>query len=479
MPSPYFVTSGSNSYRRKTYSSRRPPVIADPGSLRAFDLSPTPTVGSGDSITISRPPSPGSGQPFRLRSILPGPGSKGYRSAPVSRRASYSTSLQLERLPQNVPTDNILAALVSQAFPAGDDEEEEGEEGKVGRGSDEGSSTFVTVISETDGQSYYYNPSQIIGDRETRSGTIAFLGRSVKDPTDKVAIKRLPPSSTTDPEGSISCETQALFGPRGGGEVAALKRLGLLRGKAHDPVSDGQVLIVDWVEGFTPKELVDAGYVADAWQLRRLADQARRQVTQQIHRRGLVHNNIHAGNIRIDVCPSRNIWQRIKKKVFSSFCEEPGSSEDLSISRSMSHRSTGCHSLPLQEEHLTPRPSSSSSSSASVFTTKSSSSVFFRARSIFGRSTPSSSPSTKKQKASPSADTMGKKWRFRIRFLDFSMARLVDDLAPGEVRIARATDREQAFESIWMQRQRLPTFLPSPQQPSNPSRHSMSSSSSS
>ncbi|RKP15463.1 hypothetical protein BJ684DRAFT_18204 [Piptocephalis cylindrospora] len=459
MPTPYFTSSGSNSYRRKTYSSRRAPVIADPGSLRAFDLSPTPTVGSGDSITISRPPSPGSVQPFRLRSILPGPGSKGYRSAPVSRRASYSTAVQLDRLPQNVPTDNILAALISQAFPPDQqDDLEEGEDADgEGRESGEGSgSTFVTLVSETDGQSYYYNPSQPLGDREVSSSLI-FLGRSVKDPTNKVAIKRL--SMPTETPGAAT-ETQEIFGPRGGGEIAALERLGFLRGKGHDPVSDGPVLILDWVEGFTPKELVDAGYVADAWQLRRLADQTRRQVTRQIHRRGLVHNDIHPGNIRIDVCPSRSIWQRVKRKVFSSFCEDPGTTEDLSLSRAASRRSTGCHSLPPQEANLTGSSSIRSTGSTA-------SSFFFRTKSIFGRSTASS---TKKQ--NDISSNAGKKWRFRIRFLDFAMARLVEDLAPGEVRIARATDRKHAFESIWDQRQRLPTFLPS-RQPARSSRASM------
>ena len=112
---------------------------------------------------------------------------------------------------------------------------------------------------------YEYNPKESINEAG-EFGTV-YLGVNPLNPTDRIAIKCFHDDEKKREERLLQ---DGVYGHRAGDEEACLKLAGLYRGKSVD--SDGRELIImDWVDGISPRDVVDAGYITTLKQLERLA----------------------------------------------------------------------------------------------------------------------------------------------------------------------------------------------------------------
>ncbi|RKP24098.1 hypothetical protein SYNPS1DRAFT_30136 [Syncephalis pseudoplumigaleata] len=325
--------------------------------------------------------------------------------------------------------------------------------------SDDAQARFLKVA---DGLTFRYHPNQPLGG-PGHFGRV-YLGVNIDDPSDLVAIKF---PHMTEEEHLKAMRRAGLFGHRKGHEARALRRMGMLRGEV--PLGDGRnALVMDYVAGLEPQELVDQGLITSEARLRKLASKTRHAVTRAIHRRGIAHSDVHAGNIRYRVEPKIPWWQR-----YLCFCPRlPGPLARFAgpthtyAASTISGASDGDglmgFGFPITPATTQDGNGNGSSLRLGMFPTRNSvRSLFGGRRSSTGRGlgfadVPAGTmePGDVHAQSSPMPSKLS--YTFTPQFIDFGMARFLSELSQSEAAHAVESDRQRAYDAIWTQRHRLP-----------------------
>ncbi|RKP06143.1 hypothetical protein THASP1DRAFT_25482, partial [Thamnocephalis sphaerospora] len=318
---------------------------------------------------------------------------------------------------------------------------------------DDAQAKFLKV---SDGLTFRYHPNNPLGG-PGRFGRV-YLGVNIDDPSDLVAIKF---PHGTEEESLKTMRRAGLFGHRKGHEARALRCMGMLRGEV--PLGDGRkALVMDYVAGLEPRELIDQGLINSETALKKLAGKTRRAVTQQIHRRGVAHGDVHAGNIRFRVEPKVTWWQRIL-----CGCPLPGPLGKLfggrnedDMTRTFSTNSGGdSDGLMGFGFPLTPATTQDGSPGLGLsrFSTLSSFRTMMGGRRSSGGGGFGPAGTIEPGDAhAQNPDAAGAiQYKLTPQFIDFGMARFLNELSQSEAAHAVESDRQRAYDAVWTQRHRL------------------------
>lgn len=324
--------------------------------------------------------------------------------------------------------------------------------------SDDAQAKFLKV---TDGLTFRYHPNQPLGG-PGQFGRV-YLGVNIDNPSDLVAIKF---PHMTEEENLKTMRQAGLFGHRKGHEANALRCMGMLRGEV--PLGDGRnALVMDYVAGLEPRELVDQGLITSEASLRKLASKTRHAVTRTIHRRGIAHSDVHASNIRFRVELKVPWWRR-----YLRFCHRlPGPLSRLGGGSTRTYTEStisgtsdgdGLLGFGFPITPATTQEANGSSLGLALFPSRNSVRSWFggrRSGNGRGGNGFADGPAGTMEPGdindqSPSIPSKVS-YRFTPQFIDFGMARFLSELSQSEAAHAVESDRQRAYDAIWIQRHRL------------------------
>jgi hypothetical protein len=300
----------------------------------------------------------------------------------------------------------------------------------------------VKFLKVSDDLTFRYHPNSPFGG-PGRFGKV-FLGVNIDNPTDIVAIK-IP--HQTEEESLNTMRRNGIFGYRKGHEARALSN----------------ILVMNYIAGLNPRELIEQGLLQTEEDIKKLAAKTQRALSQTVHRRGIAHGDIHAGNIRFRVEPRVPWWRRVLNKcgLLNSFKFISRKNNDT-ISRTDSMSSTSdSDGLMGFGFPLTPVTSQDGGFGFGLarFSTRGSVRTLMGARrSSYGSMGGLGATGTiEPDELAAGDDDQMRLSDFKLtpQFIDFGMARFLNELSPSEAAHAVEADRQRAYDAIWTQRHYL------------------------